>query len=85
MNTRVIARWSDSTLTLKHVISIIVVTKEGLRAESPAAESGLQTDLETGCVGALDVALLDPSSSDAMPAAITHGAHSPTSRATCRD
>jgi len=67
---------AGSTLTPKHVISIIVVTQEGLRAEGPAAESGLQNDTETGCIGALDVALPDPSNagSDAMPAAITHGA-----------
>lgn len=67
---------AGSTLTAKKVAAIICVTAEALRAESPAVEAGLQTDLETGITGALDVALLDPSNagSDAMPAAITHGA-----------
>lgn len=65
-----------SVLAVKKIGVIVVTTKEGLLAEGPAAESGLQADLTTGCVGALDVALLDPSNagSDAMPAAVTNGA-----------
>lgn len=67
---------AGSTLTAKKVAAIIAVTAEALRAESPAVEAGLQADLETGCVGALDVALLDSSNagSDSTPPAITHGA-----------
>lgn len=67
---------AGSTLEPRKVVALIACTAEALRAESPAVEAGLQTDLETGCVGALDTALLDSSNagSDAMPAAITHGA-----------
>jgi len=67
---------TGSTLTAKKVAAIICVTAEAIRAESPAVDAGLQTDLETGCVGAVDIALLQASNagSDSMPAAITHGA-----------
>lgn len=71
-----------SVLAVKKVSSIVVVTQEGLLAEGPAAESGLQADLTTGCVGAIDQAFLDPSNAgtDAMPAAVTNAA--PTVNAT---
>jgi HK97 family phage major capsid protein len=67
---------AGSTLEAKKVMALIVVTAEALRAESPAVEAGLQSDLDTGCVGALDSAFLDPSNagSDAIPAAVTNGA-----------
>jgi len=67
---------AGSTLTAKKVAAIICTTAEALRAESPAVEAALEFDLQTGCVGALDVALLDSSQagSDSTPAAITHGA-----------
>lgn len=63
-------------LTAKKVAAIICTTTEAIRAESPAAEAGLQADLETGCVGALDTAFLDASNAgtDAMPASVTYGA-----------
>lgn len=67
---------AGSILVPKKVGAIIVVTKEGLLAEGPAAESGLQSDTTTGCAGAIDQAFLDPSNagSDSTPAAVTHGA-----------
>ncbi|TAL73907.1 MAG: phage major capsid protein [Rhodanobacter sp.] len=67
---------AGSMLTVKKVAAIICTTTEALRAESPAAEAGLQADLDTGCVGALDSALLDPANAgtDAIPASVTHGA-----------
>lgn len=73
---------TGSILEPRKVIALIVVTAEALRAETPAVEAGLQTDLEIGCAGAIDVALLDSSQagSDSTPAAITHGA--PTINAT---
>lgn len=63
-------------LTAKKVAAIICTTIEAERAESPAAEASLQIDLETGCIGALDSAFLDPANagSDAVPASVTHGA-----------
>jgi hypothetical protein len=73
---------AGSMLTAKKVAAIICTTIEAVRAESPAAEAGLQADLETGCIGALDSAFLDPANAgtDAMPASVTHGA--PTIAAT---
>ncbi|OOG47025.1 phage major capsid protein [Rhodanobacter sp. C01] len=73
---------AGSTLTAKKVVALIAVTDEALRAESPAVEAGLQFDLETGCAGAIDQALLDPANagSDTIPASVTHGA--PTIAAT---
>ncbi|QRP62702.1 phage major capsid protein [Rhodanobacter sp. FDAARGOS 1247] len=67
---------AGSTLKAKKVVALIAVTDEGMRAESPAVEAGLQADLETGCAGAIDQAFLDPSNagSDTMPASVTHGA-----------
>jgi HK97 family phage major capsid protein len=65
-----------SMLTAKKVAAIIATTTEAIRAESPAAEAVQQQDLETGCIGALDSAFLDPANagSDAIPAAVTYGA-----------
>lgn len=73
---------AGSMLTAKKVAAIICTTIEAARAESPAAEAGLQMDLETGCIGALDSAFLDPANagSDAVPASVTHSA--PTVAAT---
>jgi HK97 family phage major capsid protein len=73
---------AGSMLTAKKVAAIICTTVEAMRAESPAVEAGLQQDLETGCIGALDQAFLDPSNagSDSVPAAVTSGA--PTIAAT---
>lgn len=73
---------AGSMLTAKKVAAIIATTTEAIRAESPAVEAGLQQDLETGCVGALDSAFLDPTNagSDSVPAAVTSGA--PTIAAT---
>ena len=73
---------AGSTLEAKKVVALIAVTAEATRAASPAVEAGLQADLDTGCVGALDSAFLDASNggNDAMPAAVTHGA--PTVAAT---
>jgi HK97 family phage major capsid protein len=67
---------TGSTLTAKKIVALVAITDEALRAESPAVEAGLQFDLETGCAGAVDQALLDPSNagSDTIPAAVTHGA-----------
>lgn len=67
---------AGSMLTAKKVAAIICTTVEAMRAESPAVEAGLQQDLETGCIGALDQAFLDPSNggSDSVPAAVTSGA-----------
>ncbi len=67
---------AGSMLTAKKVAAIICTTAEALRVESPAAEAVLQADLETGCIGALDTAFLDPTNAgnDAMPAAVTHSA-----------
>lgn len=73
---------AGSTLAAKKVAALIATTDEAIRAESPAVEAGLQQDLETGCVGALDSAFLDASNAggEAIPAAVTHGA--PTIEAT---
>jgi HK97 family phage major capsid protein len=61
------------------VAAIVVSTKEAVTAMSPVVEAGLQSDLQTGCVGAIDAAFLDPSNAgipNVAPAAITHGAPS---------
>jgi len=73
---------AGSTLTAKKVIALIAATEEALRAESPAVEAGLQFDLETGCVGAIDQAFLDPTNagSTTLPTAVTYNA--PTVAAT---
>lgn len=59
--------------------SFIVVTKEALTAPGPVAEAGLQAELQNGCVGPMDSALLDPTNAgitDVAPAALTYGAPS---------
>ena len=73
---------AGSTLESKKVVVLIATTDEAMQAESLAAETGLQTDCEIGCVGAIDQAFLDPANagSDASPAAVTYGA--PTIAAT---
>lgn len=73
---------AGTTLEAKKVAAIIVVTAEGLRSAGPAVEAGLQADLDTGCVGAIDSAFLDPANagSGSIAAAVTHGA--PTIAAT---
>ena len=67
---------AGSTLESKKVVVLIATTDEAVRAESPSAEAGLQTDCEIGCVGAIDQAFLDPTNagSATIPAAVTHGA-----------
>jgi HK97 family phage major capsid protein len=59
------------------VATIIVNTKESVTAMSPIVEAGLQSDLQTGCVGAVDASFLDRLNAgiaNVSPAAITHGA-----------
>lgn len=59
--------------------AIIATTKESVFAAGPVAEAGLQSDLDSGCVAALDLAFLDASNAgttDVSPASVTHGAPS---------
>ena len=68
---------NGSQLDTLKVAAILVVTKEMLQANDPAAEDTLQGDLERAVTGVLDEAFLDPSNSgiaNEMPASISSGA-----------
>jgi HK97 family phage major capsid protein len=59
------------------VAAIIVSTKEAVTAMGQVVEDGLQSDLQTGSIGTIDAAFLDPANAgieNVAPASVTHGA-----------
>ncbi|TPG45513.1 phage major capsid protein [Rhodanobacter glycinis] len=72
-----------STLRPLKVYALVVSTKEAISSLDPLAEAGLQSDLQTACAAAVNIALLNPANAgtaNVTPAAITFGA--PTVAAT---